>query len=59
MSRDRAKHRKQQAWRKSQRFKSSIPDKCFNCGEPGARHFAPPSFGSPGFYICKPDGGNR
>jgi hypothetical protein len=53
MSGGRAKHRKQQAWRKSQRVKTSIPDKCFNCGEPGAHHFAPPSFGSPGFYICK------
>lgn len=26
---------------------------CPNCGENG-RHFAPPGFGSPGMYICKP-----
>lgn len=26
---------------------------CPNCGEKG-RHFAPPGFGSPGMYICKP-----
>ena len=26
---------------------------CPNCGEPGP-HFAPPGFGSPGTFICKP-----
>lgn len=25
---------------------------CNHCGEPGP-HFAPPSFGEPGFYICE------
>jgi hypothetical protein len=25
---------------------------CRNCGERGP-HFVPPSFGDPGFYICK------
>ena len=26
---------------------------CRTCGEKG-RHFAPPGFGSPGMFICKP-----
>ena len=26
---------------------------CHNCGEPGP-HFAPPGFGTAGFYICDP-----
>ena len=24
---------------------------CTNCGKPGS-HYAPPSLGEPGFYIC-------
>ncbi len=31
----------------SARFKN-----CLNCGEPGP-HFAPPSFGDPGFFTCE------
>lgn len=27
-------------------------DRCLNCGEYGS-HFAPPSLGEPGFFICK------
>lgn len=27
------------------------PSPCPNCGRPGP-HFAPPSFGEPGFYTC-------
>lgn len=28
------------------------PTRCINCGELGS-HFAPPSFGEAGFFICK------
>lgn len=39
--------------RKERRERSRLHGVCRNCGEKG-RHFAPPGFGSPGMYICKP-----
>lgn len=39
--------------RKERRDRSQLHGVCRNCGEKG-RHFAPPGFGSPGMYICKP-----
>jgi len=39
-------------------YKRTLPSgqNCPNCGEPllyGGGHFAPPSFGEPGFFLCK------
>lgn len=42
--------------RKKKNYKPSkiaSNQKCPNCGEQGP-HFAPPGFGSPGFYTCIP-----
>jgi len=39
--------------RKERRDHAKLHGVCRNCGEKG-RHFAPPGFGSPGMYICKP-----
>lgn len=39
--------------RKERREHRHKLSKCPNCGEPGP-HYAPPGFGSPGMFICKP-----
>lgn len=39
--------------RKERRERSSLLGACPNCKEKGARHFAPPGFGSPGMFICE------
>lgn len=39
--------------RKERRDRSRLRGVCRNCGEKG-RHFAPPGFGTPGMYVCKP-----
>jgi hypothetical protein len=37
--------------RKADRFIMDIESRCLNCGQMGS-HFAPPSFGEEGFFVC-------
>jgi hypothetical protein len=46
----RDRRRGQKKYNKQSRFQ--VLSICSNCGEPGP-HFAPPSFGDPGFYLCE------
>lgn len=46
--------RKQRQWRNAYRLAQTrrLLANCLKCGEPGAAHFVPPSFGDPGFFMC-------
>lgn len=46
--------RKQRQWRERYRRGQvgRMVSTCMSCGERGAAHFVPPSFGDPGFFMC-------
>jgi hypothetical protein len=49
------KRRRQRAWWAKYHLAQTrrLLANCINCGERGAAHFIPPSFGDPGFFICQ------